>query len=135
MQLFKYIYGNRMISIQGHGFSKYNKMTARAGLRREGVPPSSGVVTQYILCVYLQYKDWLLLESRSITHTDFGWRLDDEGQYIPITTADEIGPPELLKLAACNCKKNDVDDYIAAGKGTSVSICLKNVCWEELLQH
>ena len=36
--------------------------------------------------------------------TDFGWRQDAEGKYIPITTDDEIGPRELLKLAACNCR-------------------------------
>ena len=58
MQLFKYIYGYMMIRIQGHGISKYDKMTAKAGLRREGDPTFSRAVTQHILRVYLQYKDW-----------------------------------------------------------------------------
>lgn len=105
LKLFQYIYGNITTSLQDQRFSKYNKMTAKDGLHPEGLPPSSGAATQHILRAYLQYRDWLLLESMSIPPTDFGWRLDAEGQYIPIMTADEIGPPELLKLTACNCKK------------------------------
>ena len=106
LKLLQYIYGSMTTSLQDHRFSKYNKMTAKAGLRPEGLPPSSGAATQHILRAYLQYNDWLQLESMSIPPTDFGWRLDAEGQFIPITTADEIGPPELLKLTACNCKKD-----------------------------
>ena len=106
LKSFQYIYGNITTSLQDQRFSKYNKMTAKDGLRPEGLPPSSGAATQHILRAYLQYRDWLLLESMSIPPTDFGWRLDAEGQYIPIMTADEIGPPELLKLTACNCKKD-----------------------------
>ena len=67
-------------SLKDHRVSKYNKMTAiaKAGLRPEGLTPSSGAATQHKLRAYLQYKDWLLLESMSIPPTDFGWRYWNE---------------------------------------------------------
>ena len=37
--------------------------------------------------------------------TEYGWTMDSAGKFTPIMTNDPIAPPELLKLTACNCKK------------------------------
>ena len=81
-------------------------MTAKSILRPESLPPTDGAATQHILRAYLQYHDWLLLGSMTLPPIEFGGMTDSNGMYAPVTTNDPIAPPELLKLTACNCKKD-----------------------------
>ena len=102
LYLFQFVYGYIMTSLQDHRFTRFSKMTAKAVLYPEALPPTNGAATQHILRAYLQYHDWLLLGSMTLPPTEFGWKVDATGQFSPIMTTEDIAPPELLKLTSCN---------------------------------
>ena len=102
--LFQLIYGDPKVSLAKHRYNKYYQMTATSKLRPEGLPPSEGAATQHVLRAYLQYRDWQKLESMTLPPTEFGWFLDSNGAFAPVTTHEEIAPTELLNLTACKCR-------------------------------
>ena len=79
-------------------------MAANKMVKPEFLPPSAGAVKQHILRAYLQYHDWVFLESMTLQPAEYGWYIKD-GKYTPTLTEDPVAPPELLKLTICNCKK------------------------------
>lgn len=104
--LFSFIYGDINVSLEQHRYIKYHQITAKTILKPEALPPTSDAATQHVLRAYLQYHDWLLLGSMTLPPIEFGWKLDSNGKYCPITTLGPVAPQELLKLTACNCKKD-----------------------------
>ena len=75
----------------------FNKATTTNILRPESLPPTEGAAEQHILRAHLQYNDWVLLNSKTLLQTEYGWRITDDGIYKPIRTTCEIGPSELMK--------------------------------------
>ena len=52
--------------------------------------------------VYLQTRDWILLQSMSLNPSDYGWTLGVHG-YEPVPTLDPMAPEGILKFTSCNC--------------------------------
>ena len=92
-----------MVTYRNHRLSKYHKMSVTKIAKPESLPPTEGAARQHILRSYLQYHDWALLNSMTLSSTKFGWKLVDDF-YSPVFTDDPIAPPELLKITVCNCK-------------------------------
>ena len=38
--------------------------------------------------------------------TEFGWTVDSDGKFCAVMNTVPVAPDELLKLTACNCKKD-----------------------------
>ena len=36
--------------------------------------------------------------------TDFGWRMDQKDEYIPVSTMDPIAQEDVMRNIICNCK-------------------------------
>ena len=94
------------MSLQIHRLGRYHKMTAKSVLRPEALPPIDGAEKKHVLRSYLQFHDWLILGSMTLPPAQFGWKLDESGRFSPFMTTVPIAPPELLKMTACNCKKD-----------------------------
>ena len=68
--------------------------------------PTNGTAKKHILHSYLQYHDWILLNSMTLLPTDLGWKVNSEGSFSPVFSTEPVAPEELLKMTVCNCKKN-----------------------------
>lgn len=104
ISLFSYIYGDITKPLRTLRLNKYETMAATKMVKPEYLPPTEGAVRQHTLRAFLQYHDWILLGSMTLSPCDYGWKIKD-GKYTPILTEEEVAPPELLKLTICNCKK------------------------------
>lgn len=67
------------------------------------LPPTKNAAMQHSRRAYLQVQNWLYPESNIIA-TDWGWKLSQNGELLPIPTLDAPAPQKLLSLIACNCK-------------------------------
>ena len=103
------------------GATHYNmflrKATAEA-INPETLPPAEGAAAQHSFHVYLQTRNWMLLQSMSSDPSNYGLTVGAHG-YEPVLTLDPMAPEELLWFTTCSCnggcsnqrcccKKNDV---------------------------
>ena len=108
LMLFWYIYGYINKSLYNHGLTWCHKMTATK-IKLECLSPPSptdGAAKEHILHSYLQYHDWILLNSLTLPQTDFWWKENSEGSFSLVFSTEAVAPEELLKMTVCNCKKN-----------------------------
>ena len=55
-------------------YDKYNTLMAKGGLKPEKLTPKTGAAIQHSLRAYLQYRDWLMLESHeSVNESERIW--------------------------------------------------------------
>jgi len=57
--------------------------------------------TAFTPCLYLQTRDWILLQSMSLNPINYERTLAVHG-YEPVPTLDPMAPEELLKFTSCN---------------------------------
>ncbi|MCP4491100.1 MAG: hypothetical protein GY820_27860 [Gammaproteobacteria bacterium] len=57
------------------------------------LPPTTGAAIQHALRAYLQYRDWLLLESQSADPRDYGWIFS--GTFEPVGSMEPIAPSSI----------------------------------------
>ena len=67
------------------------------------LPPSPRAAFSHGLRVYYQLLVWKGLHNTDINPLRWGWQISNE-DYVPITTDEAAGPPDLLKLIRCGCK-------------------------------
>ena len=99
-------------------------MTLKGVLKPEYLPPTEGDVIQHTLRAYLQYHDWLTLESMSLDPLECGWQRTEDGDFQPIGTVCDITPQQLLKLTVCNCK---IASNCASTKCSCKSLGVKSI--------
>ena len=105
--LFQYIYNQVGISLNQQRFEKYNKLIANGKFKPEKLPPTPGAANQHALRAYLQYCDWLLLESQSLNPTDYGWTFTDS--FEPVGFIQPIAPESILQFISCNCQVDSTE--------------------------
>ena len=102
--LFQHIYGNRTEELETLRFQCYSRMVAtKKKLNPSRLPPTKSAATQHILRSYLQYHNWVTLNTQSLNPLNYGWQLNSEGQYQPIPFKTPIAPEALLNIICCNC--------------------------------
>ena len=75
---------------------------AKGVFKPERLPPTTGAAIQHSLRAYLQYRDWLMLESQSMNPREYGWIFTDS--FEPVGSTEPIAPPTILEFISCNCQ-------------------------------
>ena len=68
VKLFQYLYSNIDKPLNQQRYDKYTMLMAMGVFKPEKLTPTSGAAMQHALRAYLQYRDWLLLESLKAKH-------------------------------------------------------------------
>lgn len=100
--LFQYLYGNPETPLNQQRYDKYNNLTAKKVFKPEKLPPTADAAAHHSLRAYLQFHDWIMLQSQSLDPTQYGWKRDNV--YEPIGMQRAIAPEAVLKLIFCNCQ-------------------------------
>ena len=116
LELFQFLYGNPGTPLDQQRYEKYNTLTAKKAFKPEKLPPTRDAATQHILRAYLQFHDWMMLQSQSMDPTVYGWRR--ESKFEPIGMLNAIAPEALLKLIFCNCRFTDEVQSCSTGRCT-----------------
>ncbi len=102
MKLFQYLYKQLEVPLDQIRYEKYNTLIAKGVFKPEKLPPTSGTAIQHALRAYLQYHDWLLLDSQTLDPTEYGWTYTTT--YEPVGSHQSIAPESLLQFISCNCQ-------------------------------
>ena len=94
VRLFQYLYSNIDKPLNQQVYDKYNKLMDKGVVKPEKFPRTSGAAIQHALGAYLQYRDWLLLESQSLDPREFGWVYN--GSFEPVGSNNPIAPSPIL---------------------------------------
>jgi hypothetical protein len=65
------------------------------------MPPTTASSTEYVLRAYLQYHNWVMLDTSSRDPLDYGWELTSVFQLKPTYTKAEIASEVFLNLICC----------------------------------
>ena len=103
LSLFQHIYGDKTKALETLRFLSYSRMIAKKKLNPSRLPPSTSSATEHILRSYLQYHNWVTLDTASLNPLHYGWEMSSEGYYRPIPTKAAIAPAGMLNLICCNC--------------------------------
>ena len=90
-------------------------MAAKGKILPQKLPPTVAAAREHSLRAYLQYRDWILLETQSLPPIEYGWRKGNDKSWEPIPSSGNIAPESLLKLICCNCT--------ASGSACATNIC------------
>ena len=102
--LFQHLYGNGKETLESLRFLIYSRMIAKKKkLNPSRLPPTTASATQHIFRAYLQYHNWVSLDTASLDPLDYGWEVNSKGEYQPIPSKAAIAPQGLLNLICCNC--------------------------------
>ena len=102
-RLFQHIYGDKDESLGRLRFLAYNKMVAKSNANPARLPPTIGSATEHILRAYLQFHNWVMLDTRSKNPEDYGWSTTEENVFEPVSSMHQIAPDSLLKFVCCQC--------------------------------
>ena len=102
IKLFQYLYNNVDTPLNQLRYDKYNTLMAKGVFKPERLPPTTGAAIQHSLRAYLQYRDWLMLESQSMNPREYGWIFTDS--FEPVGSTEPIAPPTILEFISCNCQ-------------------------------
>ena len=103
LSLFQHIYGDKTKALETLRFLSYSRMIAKKKLNPSRLPPATSSATEHILRSYLQYHNWVTLDTASLNPLYYGWEMSSEGYYRPIPTKAAIAPAGMLNLICCNC--------------------------------
>ena len=76
---------------------------AKRSLIPSRIPPTEAAATEHVLRAYLQYHNWVMLDTGSLNPLEYGWELTREGHFTPTSTKAAMAPTALLNLICCNC--------------------------------
>ena len=71
---------------------------------------------QHALRAYLQYRDWLLLESQSLDSRELGWVYN--GSFNLVGSNDPIAPSPILEFISCNCQVSITEECCVTSRCT-----------------
>ena len=94
-----------------HLYKKYSSETCK-------LPPSPGAFLQHVKRTSVPLLIWRsanFTETIVPIHTDLGW-YDSEGVMMPICTAEEIAPEDLVSLVSCNCNGECTNNHCTCKK-------------------
>ena len=81
----------------------FQRKAAAGVIKPEILPSTEGAAAHHSLHVYLQTRDWMLLQSMSLEPSGYGWMVGILG-YEPVPTLEPMAPEELLEFTSCNCR-------------------------------
>ena len=99
----QHIFGDKDKSLDSLRFQCYNRMVAKKSLVPARIPPTIAATTEHILRAYIQYHNWVMLDTTSLDPLEYGWELTNEGNFTPISTKAAIAPSAIQNLICCNC--------------------------------
>ena len=73
IEVFQYLYGKPSTPLSEQRFNKYNQLIVKGKLKPHMLPPTNSAAGQHSLRSYLQYRDWSLLKSHSLSPDQYGW--------------------------------------------------------------
>ena len=74
LSLFQHIYGDKTKALETLRFLSYSRMQMIAKkLNPSRLPPSTSSATKHILRSYLQYHNWVTLDTASLNPLHYGW--------------------------------------------------------------
>ena len=76
---------------------------AKRSLIPSRIPPTEAAATEHVLRAYLQYHNWVMLDTGSLNPLEYGWEHTREGHFTPTSTKAAMAPTALLNLICCNC--------------------------------
>lgn len=86
--------------------------------------PTVDAFTQHLKRVYLQVQTWLYGES-VLNVTDWGWELKNNSYY-PVKMTQPPGPPSVMSLIFCSCKKDCGSSCGCRKNGLVCNLACKN---------
>ena len=89
-------------------YEKYNQLVTKGTFKPDKLPPTTGAAVQHALRAYLQYRDWLLLESQSLDPIEYGWAYTDA--FEPVGSLEPIAPESILKFITCKCQIHTTEE-------------------------
>ena len=81
LSLFQHIYGDKTKALETLRFLSYSRMIAKKKLNPSRLPPATSSATEHILRSYLQYHNWVTLDTASLNPLHYGWEMSSEGYY------------------------------------------------------
>ena len=66
LSLFQHIYGDKTKALETLRFLSYSRMIAKKKLNPSRLPPATSSATEHILRSYLQYHNWVTLDTASL---------------------------------------------------------------------
>ena len=100
--MLQHVYGNKSKSQDNLRFLSYSRMVAKRSLIPSRIPPTEAAATEHVLSAYLQYHNWVMLDTGSLNPLEYGWELTREGHFTPTSTKTAMAPTALLNLICCN---------------------------------
>ena len=76
LSLFQHIYGDKTKALETLRFLSYSRMIAKKKLNPSRLPPATSSATEHILRSYLQYHNWVTLDTASLNQTTL-WMGDE----------------------------------------------------------
>ena len=105
--IMQYFYGHQGVPLKKIRFDVYNQLVTnkKRKFKPQKLPPTKDAAIQHSLRVFLQVRDWKVLESQSLNPVEYGWERID-GLLQPIGFLGEVAPPEMMNVTSCNCKQS-----------------------------
>ena len=92
-------------------YKKYRSETCK-------LPPSPGAFLQHVkraCCPLMVWNSANLSETIVVVPFEYGWEICD-GVWMPICTANEIAPDDLISLVSCNCNGDCSNNHCTCKK-------------------
>ena len=92
-------------------YKKYRSETCK-------LPPSPGAFLQHVkraCCPLMVWNSANLSETIVVVPFEYGWEICD-GVWMPICTANEIAPDDLISLVSCNCNGDCLNNHCTCKK-------------------
>ena len=70
--IFQYIYHGPDTTLGKIRYNMFSRKAVAEVIKPDTLPPTKGAVAQHALHVYLQTRDWILLQSMSLNPSDYG---------------------------------------------------------------
>ena len=95
----------------------FSRKAAAGLIKPETLPPTEGAAAQHSLRAYLQTRDWMLLQSMSVDHSEYGWTIG----FMVLSLFQHYTPwlLELLRFTTYNCHKIVATNGVAARRVAS----------------
>ena len=102
--LFQHIYEDRKGTPKTLRLLSYIRMVAKKKkLNPSRLPPTTSSARQHIMRSYLQYHNWIILDTASMNPLEWGLQLNPGRLYRPIPSKASLAPDTLLKVICCSC--------------------------------
>jgi len=102
-------------------------------LKPQRLPPTEHAAKFHVMRSHLQAVRWSTLSSCELDPCDWGWRMSEDGELIPIMTDRAVAPDDILNIIRCKCKSSCTSSLCSCKKNglhcvTACANCHGNSC-------